>query len=99
MPLAELIPGFERVPESVDRLDVDLLTRAYRFAERGHANQTRRNGEPYVTHVVQVARILAELGLDSTTVACGLLHDVVEDTPYDLADVEREFGTEVASNA
>jgi GTP pyrophosphokinase len=97
MPLAELIPGFERVPESVDRLDVDLLTRAYRFAERGHANQTRRNGEPYVTHVVQVARILAELGLDSTTVACGLLHDVVEDTPYDLADVEREFGTEVAS--
>jgi GTP pyrophosphokinase len=94
--LSALIPGFDLVTDAENRLDVDLIARAYRFAERGHANQTRRNGEPYITHVVQVARILAELGLDSTTVACGLLHDVVEDTPYDLTDVEREFGAEIA---
>jgi guanosine-3',5'-bis(diphosphate) 3'-pyrophosphohydrolase len=94
--LADVIPGWELAGETADRLDTDLLARAYRFAEKAHAPQTRRNGEPYVTHVVQVARILAELGLDTTTVAGGLLHDVVEDTPYDLADVEREFGPEVA---
>jgi GTP diphosphokinase / guanosine-3',5'-bis(diphosphate) 3'-diphosphatase len=94
--LADVIPGWELSAETADRLDAELLARAYRFAEKAHAPQTRRNGEPYVTHVVQVARILADLGLDTTTVAGGLLHDVVEDTPYDLADVEREFGPEVA---
>jgi GTP diphosphokinase / guanosine-3',5'-bis(diphosphate) 3'-diphosphatase len=94
--LADIIPGWDLSGEAYDRLDRDLLARAYRFAERAHADQTRRNGEPYVTHVVQVARILAELGLDSVTVAGGLLHDVVEDTAFDLADVEREFGPDVA---
>ncbi len=94
--LADVIPGWDLGDEAFERLDTEVLLRAYRFAERAHASQTRRNGEPYVTHVVQVARILAELGLDTSTVAGGLLHDVVEDTPYDLADVEREFGPEVA---
>jgi GTP pyrophosphokinase len=94
--LAELIPGWPASSEIIDRLDRDLLARAYRFSERAHANQVRQNGEPFVTHCAEVARILAELGLDSTTVACGLLHDVVEDTTADLAEVEREFGTEIA---
>ncbi len=94
--LADVIPGWDFADEAFERLDPEVLLRAYRFAEKAHASQTRRNGEPYVTHVVQVARILAELGLDTSTVAGGLLHDVVEDTPYDLADVEREFGPEVA---
>jgi guanosine-3',5'-bis(diphosphate) 3'-pyrophosphohydrolase len=94
--LADVIPGWDFADEAFERLDTQVLARAYRFAEKAHASQTRRNGEPYVTHVVQVARILAELGLDTATVAGGLLHDVVEDTPYDVADVEREFGAEVA---
>ena len=93
----ELIPGWSIPPEIAERLDVELLARAYRFSDRAHANQVRKNGEPFVTHCVHVAKILADLGVDSTTVACGLMHDVVEDTQCTLADVEREFGTEIAS--
>src|SRR6185436_14359672 len=80
-----------------DRLDRDLLARAYRFSEEAHRGQTRLSGEPFVTHCVEVAKILAELQLDSVTVACGLIHDVVEDTPITVQDVEREFGKEVAA--
>jgi guanosine-3',5'-bis(diphosphate) 3'-pyrophosphohydrolase len=94
--LSEIIPGWTLTGESLERLDSELLARAYRFSERAHEGQARRNGEPFVTHCIEVAKILADLGLDSTTVACGLLHDVVEDTPFTLADVEREFGAEMA---
>lgn len=95
--LHDVIPGF--VPETdgaYDRLDSDLLIKAYRYSEAAHAGQVRQSGEPYVTHCIEVARILADLQLDSTTVACGLLHDIVEDTNITIADVEREFGKEVA---
>ncbi|MHB1298070.1 MAG: RelA/SpoT family protein [Gemmatimonadaceae bacterium] len=98
--LAEIIPGWETLVSRPDapseRLDHELLARAYRFSEKAHAGQTRRNGDPYVTHCVEVAKILAELQLDSVTVASGLIHDVVEDTPYSVEDVEREFGREIA---
>ena len=93
----ELIPGWDLTTEAVnDRLDVELLARAYRFSERAHSGQTRRNGDPYVTHCVEVAKILAELQLDSVTVASGLIHDVVEDTAVTVEEVEREFGREIA---
>jgi GTP diphosphokinase / guanosine-3',5'-bis(diphosphate) 3'-diphosphatase len=96
--LNDIIPGWDLSAESVSgRLDVDLLARAYRFSEKAHAGQTRRNGDPYVTHCVEVAKILAELQLDSITVASGLIHDVVEDTANSVEDVEREFGREVAA--
>ena len=93
----ELIPGWDLNAEPInERLDIDLLARAYRFSERAHAGQTRRNGDPYVTHCVEVAKILAELQLDSVTVASGLIHDVVEDTAVTVEEVEREFGREIA---
>ena len=96
--LNDIIPGWDLSAESVSgRLDVDLLARAYRFSEKAHAGQTRRNGDPYVTHCVEVAKILAELQLDSITVASGLIHDVVEDTAFSVEDVEREFGREIAA--
>lgn len=96
-PLHDLIPGFvPRAEGDYDRLDRDLLVRAYRYTERAHAGQVRHSGEPYVSHCIEVARILADLQLDSATVACGLLHDVVEDTDITVADIEREFGGEVA---
>src|SRR5207302_1707790 len=63
-----------------DKLDRELLVRAYQFGEQAHRGQVRNSGEPFITHSVEVAKILADLQLDSTTVACGLLHDVVEDT-------------------
>ncbi len=94
--LNERIPGWDDAFET-ERLDRDLLARAYRFSEEAHRGQTRLSGEPFVTHCVEVAKILAELQLDSVTVACGLIHDVVEDTRLGIADVEREFGKEIAS--
>ena len=93
----EFIPGWDLSGEALpERLDVELLGRAYRFSEKAHAGQTRRNGDPYVTHCVEVARILADLQLDSVTVASGLIHDVVEDTAVTVEEVEREFGREIA---
>jgi GTP pyrophosphokinase len=95
--LADLIPGWDLGSEAlVERLDADLLAHAYRFSERAHAGQTRRNGDPFVTHCVEVAKILADLQLDSVTVASALIHDVVEDTTVTVEDVEREFGREIA---
>ena len=94
--LADIIPGWSPPDDVAARLDGELLARAYRFSEKAHAGQTRRNGDPYVTHCVSVARILADLHLDSVTVASGLIHDVVEDTGSTVEDVEREFGREVA---
>ncbi len=96
--LQEIIPNWrltaERAPE---RLDEDLLVRAYRFSERAHLGQKRLSGEDYVSHCVEVAKILADLQLDSITVASGLIHDVVEDTSVTIAEVEQEFGREIAA--
>ncbi|MBL0940806.1 MAG: bifunctional (p)ppGpp synthetase/guanosine-3',5'-bis(diphosphate) 3'-pyrophosphohydrolase [Gemmatimonadaceae bacterium] len=95
--LHEMIPGFGPSADGAyDRLDHDLLVRAYRYSDVAHAGQVRHSGEPYVSHCVEVARILADLQLDTTTVACGLLHDIVEDTDITVEDVAREFGGEVA---
>lgn len=95
--LHEAIPGFGQAADGAyDRLDHELLVRAYRFSEAAHAGQVRHSGEPYVSHCVEVARILADLQLDTTTVTSGLLHDIVEDTDVTIEDVEREFGAEIA---
>src|SRR5690349_8763422 len=91
------IPGWTTPTTPLrEGLDHALLMRAYKYSERAHAGQTRLSGEPYVTHCVEVAKILADLQLDSVTVASGLIHDVVEDTEVTVADVEREFGKEIA---
>jgi guanosine-3',5'-bis(diphosphate) 3'-pyrophosphohydrolase len=95
--LREIIPGWTFGEGANARLDGDLLVRAYRFSEEAHRGQTRNSGEPYVIHCIEVAKILADLQLDSTTVASGLIHDVVEDTSVELEDVEREFGKEIAA--
>ncbi len=95
--LTDIIPKWELSADAhPERLDAELLSRAYRFSEKAHAGQTRRNGDPYVTHCVEVAKILAELQLDTVTVASALVHDVIEDTNATREDVEREFGREVA---
>jgi GTP pyrophosphokinase len=95
--LADIIPGWDLGSEALpERLDAELLARAYRFSEKAHTGQVRRNGDPFVTHCVEVAKILADLQLDSVTVASGLIHDVVEDTAATIEDVERDFGREIA---
>jgi GTP pyrophosphokinase len=73
-----------------------LLRRAFAFGEAMHAGQTRKSGEPYFTHPVAVARILAEQQMDDATLVTALLHDTIEDTKASFAMIEREFGAEIA---
>ncbi|MGE5759627.1 MAG: RelA/SpoT family protein [Gemmatimonadota bacterium] len=79
-----------------ERLDLDLLNRAYRTSARAHSGQKRKSGEDFVSHSVAVATILAEQQMDSTTIAAALLHDVVEDSDVSLEQIRKEFGGEVA---
>ena len=81
--------------EIYPKADLTLLQRAYEVAEQRHADQLRRSGDPYITHPLAVANILAELGMDTTTLIAALLHDTVEDTGYTLEALTQEFGTEV----
>ncbi|WP_353616249.1 bifunctional (p)ppGpp synthetase/guanosine-3',5'-bis(diphosphate) 3'-pyrophosphohydrolase [Clostridium sp. 1xD42-85] len=76
--------------------DTAFIRQAYEFAEKAHADQFRKSGEPYIIHPVQVAGILTELGMDAETIAGGFLHDVVEDTNVSVEDVEEAFNHEVA---
>ncbi|MFZ2769596.1 MAG: HD domain-containing protein [Minisyncoccia bacterium] len=76
--------------------DVILIDKAYIFARIAHEGQTRHSGEEYFIHVVETAKILAELGMGVTTVVAGLLHDTVEDCEIKLETIEKEFGEEVA---
>ena len=76
--------------------DSSTIVEAGRTALRAHEGQFRRSGEPYITHPVAVATIVAELGLDEQTVAAALLHDAVEDTGLTLADIREQFGDGVA---
>ena len=77
-------------------IDEDLLARAFAVARQRHEGQMRRTGDPYIVHPLAVAEILASYGLDSETLAAALLHDVVEDTEVTLAELDEEFGDEVA---
>lgn len=76
--------------------DQSLIERAYRKAEAAHDGQKRKSGEPYFTHCVAVAGILAEMKMDSETIAAALMHDIIEDTNISLADLKREFGPVIA---
>ncbi len=78
------------------KADVALIERAYAAAEKAHSGQKRKSGEPYITHPVAVAQILADLGIGAKTLAAALLHDTVEDTDYDLDMLRRDFGDEIA---
>lgn len=76
--------------------DLELIKKAYITAATMHKGQLRKSGEPYIIHPVETAKILAQLGMDEQTIVAGLLHDVVEDTPYTEEQLTEEFGSEVA---
>jgi len=78
------------------KADLKILQRAYDIAEEHHRGQLRKSGDPYITHPLAVATILAELGMDTTTLVSALLHDTVEDTRYTLEDLKNDFDAEVA---
>jgi GTP diphosphokinase / guanosine-3',5'-bis(diphosphate) 3'-diphosphatase len=91
---------FEDIAEKVEtyhpNADLDMLRRAYLLSAQMHKGQVRKSGEPYLTHPLEVANLLAEMRLDVTCVTTGLLHDVVEDTHVTLAELEEQFGEEIA---
>lgn len=93
MRIEELI---ESLPESYTSIDHDLVLRAYRVAEEAHRDQKRASGEPYISHCLAVASILAELCVPPAVIAAGLMHDVVEDTDVTLEEIRRDFGEEIA---
>src|ERR1700712_1990733 len=78
------------------KADTSLIDAAYDLAEKAHSTQRRENGDPYFSHPVAVADILAGYRLDVASIATALLHDVVEDTPTKLAEIEARFGKEIA---
>ena len=86
----------EALPKTYTPADRELIERAYRVADKAHHGQTRASGEPYISHCLAVASILAEMRVPSEVVAAGLLHDTIEDTPITLDDIMRDFSKEIA---
>ena len=94
---ALLDPLLAKIEHHHPGTSVSEIIRAYDVADRAHSGQLRKSGEPYITHPVAVAEILADIGLDTSTIIAALLHDTVEDTDYSLADLHRDFGSEVST--
>jgi GTP pyrophosphokinase len=91
-----LEPLFRVVRSNHPKADLALLERAYVTAEKAHGTQTRKSGDPYITHPLAVATILADIGMTEPTLCAALLHDTVEDTDYTLDELRNDFGDEVA---
>jgi len=86
----------DKVAPYMTQADQDLITKAYVYSATAHAGQVRLSGEPYLSHPLEVANLLAEMRLDGPSVAAGLLHDTVEDTVATIDEIEEQFGEEVA---
>ncbi len=89
------LPDILSAMQSKKTEDAELVSRAYAYAENAHHGQKRYSGAPYFVHVSAVGYTLAEMGMDATVVAAGLLHDTVEDAKVSEADIEKEFGKEI----
>ena len=88
----QLLTKLEYLPSS----QRDVIVAAYEFGANAHDGQKRLSGEPYISHPVAVASILADLHLDSESIAAAILHDVLEDTTIDALKIEEKFGAEIA---
>ena len=93
---SELVPLLTSYRSYHPKGRVEVINRAYHMASQAHVNQRRSSGESYINHPLAVAKIVADFGLDETSIAAALLHDAVEDTEITLPDVEANFGEEVA---
>ncbi|KOF55926.1 (p)ppGpp synthetase [Clostridium sp. DMHC 10] len=94
--MAELSDLIEKINQNCNNVDKNFVTKAYDFALKAHETQKRESGEPYINHPVDVACILAEMGMDTSTITAGILHDVIEDTNYSYEDIANIFSKEVA---
>jgi GTP pyrophosphokinase len=84
-----------KVAENRPQDDLDIIRKAFEFSLLHHQGQVRASGEPYLIHPLEVSLVLADMKLDSTAIAAGLLHDAIEDTPVTHEDIRREFGEQV----
>src|SRR5688572_23051039 len=87
----------ESVEEYGEPLDLDIIARAYRLSQKHHEGQKRASGEEYIAHCVEVAKIVTDLHLDTTSIAAALVHDVIEDTLVTLEDLRAELGDEITN--
>jgi GTP pyrophosphokinase len=90
-------PIVRSLREHYEIVDTELIEKAFSVAAKAHEGQFRKSGEEYITHPVAVTEILADLGLNTTTIVASLLHDTVEDTPYSLEQLRADFGDEIAN--
>jgi Guanosine polyphosphate pyrophosphohydrolases/synthetases len=86
----------ERILSYYPEANIALLKKAYAISTEAHLNQRRLSNEPYITHPLTVAGILADMRLDEISIAAGLLHDVIEDSQYSREDLVRLFGQEIS---
>lgn len=86
-----------RIEQYNPEADLKTIVKAFEYASKAHENQYRKSGEKYITHPIEVAKILAELELDVDTIAAGLLHDVIEDTEITYEDIKRDFSEDIAN--
>ncbi|GAB3515083.1 RelA/SpoT family protein [Pseudoxanthomonas daejeonensis] len=95
-PVPDYVLELERAAAYLPREQLPMLREAWRVGAAAHAGQTRKSGEPYITHPVAVAGVLAELGLDVETLIAAILHDTIEDTPLRREEIAAQFGADVA---
>jgi GTP pyrophosphokinase len=86
----------KRISQYTPQADLNLVKKAYRYSIKAHQSQNRYSGQPYIFHLLEVAKILADLELDMITITAGILHDVIEDTDTQLSTIKEEFGEEIA---
>ena len=93
------MPSIEEIIDlmggGINKKEIELINKAYKFAENAHTGQKRMSGDPYFFHVFETAKILAKLGMDTQTITAGLLHDVLEDTKIKEDELKKEFGEDI----
>jgi len=96
-PIATLDTICKTVLSYFPEANIELLKKAFHFAEKAHEGQMRSSGDPYIIHPTEVAQILAEMRMDLSSICAAFLHDTVEDTPVKIEEIEKEFGKDVAT--